>query len=355
MHQEALSSLMKSSLALFKGCESAPILEGIVELLTWIQADLGSAGIHLEVFNGCIDHGAIRAALCNWPKSPVFRSGLSSIEARENDANGSQAMALCPSSVGLPNVCLSRTSVPSARLQTPYPPNARRPPDAIGPKRLQSFLTRLSAFDIRCLYSLHDRNAVPPTFRRTKADHVAGNGHHLAVQEAVVQVLACMNFLDAMEDVQAATTFRVNCAYWTLGDAYATFETSYLEKMSKEGASVVCSRTLTKQTMAELYSSSDMHCYLKQQDVFASAKKKALNQRLQRGRKFKLLTDILGESILLALSEVCVTRIDKLLLSDLQHARLGIDCAPISENSIRLVREKFLPYNDQVRGGLYAL
>ena len=297
-----------SFLASFERCEAASVVEGIMELLTWIQADHGLVGLRLVAFNGFVDHESFRAELCNWPKSPVSWTGQISTDNREHIAQESQAMALCPLPEVAPMVCQRQSSVFSAREQ----PTNSTP-----------------------VYGL--------PAQRTKVTHTTGNADHQALSEAMVQVLDCMNFLDAMEDVQAATSFRVNCAYWILEDTFANFETFYLVKLSAEGVSSRYSRIFAKQIMAQLYSSADMQCYLQQSDHLASAKKRAMNQRLQRGRTFKLLSDMLCESIFLALPEVCVTRDNKLSLSELQHARLGIDGDSASGTSICLVREKLLP------------
>lgn len=67
-----------------------------------------------------------------------------------------------------------------------------------------------------------------------------------------------------------------------------------------------------------------------------------LRKRLQRARKFVLLVDIFGEVILSIVPEICVSRLDRLRLEDLQRLATG----SVEQKAIAEIKERLQSHQD---------
>lgn len=135
-------------------------------------------------------------------------------------------------------------------------------------------------------------------------------------------ISSCLNFLNSMERAQGVAMARTNCVYWLLGMAFERYESAIgLSRQPRKSSFSHPSRTQAHLVLSSLMKEQYIIDELKGQDgTVAHARKRAFIQQLQRARKYVLLTKTFPESILLAVPYVCVSRLDKITMHELDLA-----------------------------------
>lgn len=129
-----------------------------------------------------------------------------------------------------------------------------------------------------------------------------------------------------MERAQGVAMAQTNCVYWLLGMAFGKYESAIgLSAQLRKSSCSQSRRTQAHSVLSSLMKESSVIDQLRAQDgTVALTRKRAFVQQLQRARKYVLLTKIFPESILLAVPYVCVSRLDKMKMHDLD-LDLGIE------------------------------
>ena len=144
-------------------------------------------------------------------------------------------------------------------------------------------------------------------------------------------LLQSFQFIDCLEKTSHALTIRCNICYWVLGQRYLRYESHVLanrgDLQGRHRAKVVL-KALSGEPALQIIFQSDQ-------------KVKALKKRLERARKFTLLTSATSVSILLAASRVNVTTLDKYRLRHLDSVQSSSSWGndEICSQKLRVLRE----------------
>lgn len=137
-------------------------------------------------------------------------------------------------------------------------------------------------------------------------------------------ILQHLNRLDMLDGRVNGLSRAINYEYYRLGASYNGFiEVSLTFQLLAER---------TSQSKRETHGNERMHSRTEQNMAFECLREEpelrsvmmnmsartALKKRLQRARKFEILVRILGESIMGAMPEVCVSRVDQIRMVDLE-------------------------------------
>ena len=144
-------------------------------------------------------------------------------------------------------------------------------------------------------------------------------------------LLQSFQFIDCLEKASHALTIRCNICYWVLGQRYLRYESHVLANRDE-----VHGRHRTKFVLKALSSEPSL------ESIYQSDQKvKALKKRLERARKFTLLTSATSVSILLAASRVNVTTLDKYPLRHLDSVQSSSSWEndETSTQNLRVLRE----------------
>lgn len=173
----------------------------------------------------------------------------------------------------------------------------------------------------------------------------------------VVNIQACLAFLTSMDNLQNVAVIRTNCAYWVMGSAFeiyaAQLERSELMKQeSARGAGPT--RHARTQIHHVLVCLERERCIrdqlLNPDEAVDPTRRKAFVLRMQRAHKYVKLTKVYPEIFLLAVPQVCVTRVDKVsfqMLDAFQHDR-----NPDLLRSIQSISASLQPLREDLRARL---
>ncbi|KAJ9099793.1 hypothetical protein QFC21_003791 [Naganishia friedmannii] len=170
--------------------------------------------------------------------------------------------------------------------------------------------------------------------------------HHTRVSESsesssttVVECVSwCFRQLDSLDEKSAVTYAQVNRIYFRLGRAY---------KLFCEGSESISSSE-QQYRFTTLCKDVIIHCDERAGTEMSKADQSALQKRLSRARKFLVLVDVFGISVLDSVPEVSVTRVDALRVNDL-HAMAEGSCMKALVESIRRQQDTLFRHQDRVQ------
>ncbi|KAJ9091913.1 hypothetical protein QFC21_007026 [Naganishia friedmannii] len=146
---------------------------------------------------------------------------------------------------------------------------------------------------------------------------------------AIKCVNRCVRQLDMLDVGMASLTIKTNWAYWQLGQAYEAFC-----KVNTDNTKDRDWNHRSEQQRLFALLCKQIESVANHNSGSSNMGRSALQKRLQRARKFSLLVDTFGMSVLNSVPEVSVSRVDVLPMEELRSLADG-SCMKKEVESIR--------------------
>ena len=176
----------------------------------------------------------------------------------------------------------------------------------------------------------------------------------------VRSVRRCLHFLDQMEFANGVASIRTNYSYFLLGVRFQALENQLEVSQDSSLQGNMSSRFRVHRVFKSLFQLPDLQDYLGGTNGENNpARRNALVQRFQRGRKYVRIVEICSIAVLAAVPQLCVSRIEELSFEALKLsslARKTNSCRRVrAEDLLRVIRKKLGPLTAVVQQSLEKL